>query len=237
MAENRITAQRVRNHWQYSWWKYGILAVITVLGIDLLFSVTAYRVPEEKRVQLYLCNGYADADSLQADLWPGLKEAFPEQEELIAANIDVLNGDYYTQIQFSTYVAAREGDVVLLPAKEFRTLCEDGAEFAFLELTPYLESGVIDAEGIDLTAGRARYSDGAEGQFGIPADALVGLRYYGCDPANAVLAVMAYGGNDDVSATLAGQMVSRFRTERENPNATPEAADGERAGEETHLFR
>lgn len=231
MAEERITLDRIKNHWQYSWWKYALLAIVTVLGVDLLFSVTKYQVPEEKRVQLFLCNGYADATALEEELWPALHEAFPEQEELTAANIDIKNGDYYAQMQFSTYVAAQEGDVCLLPASEFRTLSSDGANLAFLELTPYIESGVIDAEGIDLTMGTVKGENGAPGVYGIPADALLGLRAYGCDPAGGLLTVMVYGGNDEVSATLLGQIVSRFRTDGDVP-----AGEGAQ-GEETHLFR
>lgn len=213
MADNRITGKRIRDHWHYSWWKYAILLALTLIGIDMLFAVTAYRPPEERRLQLFVCNGYADAAALEEDLWPALLEACPDQEELVAQNIDLVTDEYYSQIQFTTYIAAREGDVCLLPVSQLRNLTADGAEYAFLELTPYVESGVIPTQGIDLTPGMFKDSDGKEGLYAIPADGLYGLREYGCNPAGGMLTVMAYSGNSDTAATLVGQMIERFTEE------------------------
>lgn len=211
MADNRITIKRLKNHWHYGWWKYLIFAVLAVFGVDLLFAMTAYRVPEEHKLELYMCNGFANATALQEDLWPDLVAACPEQEELIVANIDVVNGDYYTTMQFSTYIAAKQGDVCLLPLSQMKTLAQDGAEYAFVELTPYIESGVIDASGIDLSGGMLPREDGELGLYGIPAASLTGLYEYSCDPAGGLLCLMGYGGNDDAAATLLGQMVARFK--------------------------
>lgn len=215
MADNRVTKKRLMDHWRYGWWKYALLLVVTALGVDLLFAVTAYRPPEDRCLQVYLCNGYADASALSLDLWDGLKAACPEQEQLTAMNIDLLGGDMNTRIQFSTYIAVHEGDVCLLPAAEAYALAEEGAELAFLELTPYIESGVIDAGGIDLTRGEMDASDGMRGLYAIPADSLTGLADYGCDPSGGMLVAMAYGGNDDAAATLIGQMLQRFRLDSE----------------------
>ena len=214
MADNRITKQRVVNHWHYGWWKYVLWAIATWIGIDLLFSMTAYRPPEEKKIQLYMCNGYADTERLAADLWPALLEACPGQEELTGVNINLLQEDYYAQMQFTTYIAAQEGDVCLLPLKEVRTLAADGAEYAFVDLMPYVESGVIKAQDIDLEPGMLTREDGTRSLYAIPADTLYGLYEYGCDPQGGLLCAMVYGGNDDTAATLIGQMIERFKMER-----------------------
>lgn len=210
MADNRVTKQRLKEHWRYSKFLYVLLAVVSVLGVDLLFSVTAYRSPDDKRLHLYMCNGYADTDALQTDLRGDLFAACPEQEEFLAMNVDLINGDSYTQMQFSTYVGAREGDVMLLPYSEVKVLAEDGADFAFMELTPYVESGVIPTEGIDLSRGMMKDSQGGTGLYAIPADALLGLRDYYCNPSGAMLVAMSYNGNEGPAATLIGQMVARF---------------------------
>ena len=231
MADNRITRKRIKNHWHYGWWKYAIWLVITLLGIDLLFAVTSYRPPEDKRLQLYMCNGYANADALQEALWPALVAACPDQEELIAMNIDLTTDEYYSKMQFTTYIAAQEGDVCLLPVDEVKSLVADGAEYAFIELTPYVQSGVIPTEGIDLTPGMFRDSDGKEGLYAIPADGLYGLVEYGCDPAGSMLVVMAYCGNDDTAATLLGQMVERFTMDQ------PPAQENNPAREQTRLLQ
>ena len=211
MADNRMTKKRIMDHWRYSWFKYALLLIVTLLGVDLLFAVTAYRPSEDRRLQVYLCNGYADATALSQDLWDELKAACPEQEQLIVQNIDLTGGDMNARIQFSTYIAVHEGDVCLLPAAEAYALAEESAELVFVELTPYIESGIIVADGIDLTRGEMDASDGTRGLYAIPADMLTGLGDYGCDPSGGMLVAMAYGGNDETAVTLIGQMLERFR--------------------------
>ena len=190
--------------------KYLILAALTVFSVDILFVMTAYRAPEEHKIELYMCNGYANAAALEEDLWPELVAARPEQEELIVANIDLVNGDMYTQMQFSTYIGAQQGDLCLLPLDQVKGLAQDGPEHAFVELTPYVESGVIPTEGIDLTMGMLQNAQGETGLYAIPAGSLTGLADYGCNPAGGLFCLMVYGGNDDTAATLLGQMIARF---------------------------
>ena len=211
MADNRITKERLKNHWHYCWWRYVIFGVLALFFVDILFVMTAYRSPEERKIEVYMCNGYANAAALQEDLWADLLAACPDQEELLVANIDLVSGDMYAPMQFSTYMAAQQGDLCLLPLEQMKSLAQDGAEYVFLELTPYVESGVIPVEGIDLTGGMFANERGELGLYGIPAGSLPGLYEYGCNPAGGLLCLMAYGGNDDTAATLLGQMIARFR--------------------------
>ena len=74
MADNRITKARIRNHWQYGWWKYLLMVVLVIMSVSIGFSVTAYRPPEDRRIEVYLCHGWANAEQFQADLWPALLE-------------------------------------------------------------------------------------------------------------------------------------------------------------------
>ena len=202
MSGERLTLKWLKNHLTYSWWKYLLVAVISVFGVDVLFSVTAYRPPEDKKIELYLCSGYADAEAVKADFWPRLLERCSDQEELVVMNINLASDDIYVRMQFSTYCAAQQGDVCLLPRSEFRKLAAEGADEAFLELSPYLKSGVIDARGIDLADTTLAAASGVQGVYGIPADTLYGLLDYGCDPADSVLCIMVYNGNDDTSAAM-----------------------------------
>lgn len=223
MADKRVTKRWLKNHWTYSWWKYLLSAVLCVMGVNLLFTATAYRPPEEKKVEIYVLNGYIDAAALQADLWPEFSAAYPDQEELTVMNINMVGGDMYAAMQFSAYVAAGQGDVCLLPLSEVGRMASDGAEYAFMELTPYIESGVIDVEGIDLSAGRMKDSGGVEGIYGIPADSLYGLYDFTNNPADSLLCIFDYNGNDDHSAAMLGMMLERYRTEKpETLEKTPE---------------
>lgn len=226
-----ITRKWLKNHLTYSWWKYLVLVVACVMGVDMLFAMTAYRVPEDKKVEVYILNDYIQAQALEETLWPPFAEGYPDQEQLTVLNINLAGGDIYAAMQFSAYAAAQQGDVCLMPVSEVEKLAADGAQYAFLELTPYVESGLIDTEGIDLTPGRMSTSDGTEGLYAIPADTLYGLLAYGNDPADSMLCILDYSGNDEHAAAVLGMIIDLGREEK------PEGYDEMRgAQEQTNIF-
>lgn len=226
-----ITRKWLKNHLTYSWWKYLVLVVACVMGVDMLFAMTAYRVPEDKKVEVYILNDYIQAQALEETLWPPFAEAYPDQEQLTVLNINLAGGDIYAAMQFSAYAAAQQGDVCLMPVSEVEKLAADGAQYAFLELTPYVESSLIDTEGIDLTPGRMSTSDGTEGLYAIPADTLYGLLAYGNDPADSMLCILDYSGNDEHAAAVLGMIIDLGRAEK------PEGYDEMRgAQEQTNIF-
>lgn len=214
MADNRITKHRVKNHWAYSWWKYLLMVVCVVFGVNMFFTMTAYRVPENKKVELYLCSGWADAEMAYADMWPMLQEIDPEQEELLVMNIDLMGQEYYSIMQFTTYVAAQQGDIMLLPKGEFKKYASEDAWSMYAELTPYMENGDLNTGDIDLTIGTMTNASDESGVFGIPADTLYGLVDYGIDPADTVLAVTAYSGNEEACVKMLDAMIRRYQTEK-----------------------
>ena len=214
MAENRITKKMVKNHWTYNWWKYLLLVFLCAAAVDVTFTTTAYRPPEEKKIEIYILNSYCDTGAMQAELEPLFFEAHPDQEELTILNINLAGDDIYASMQFSTYAAAQQGDVCLMPLSEVQKLAADGADYAFMDLTPYIESGVIDVQDIDLTAGRMVSSTGEEGIYAIPADSLYGLLAYGNDPADSMLCIMDYNGNEETSAAVLDMLIERYRTPR-----------------------
>lgn len=214
MADNRITKHRVKNHWTYSWWKYLLMAVCVVFGVNIFFTTTAYRAPEEKKVEIYLCSGWADAQKAQTDLWPLLLQIAPEQEELQVANIDLVSEEYYSIMQYSTYMAAQQGDILLLPIKEFKKYASDEAYSYFADLTPYLDAGMLFAGDTELTAYTYPNADAQPGVFGIPADVLYGLMDYGIDPAETVLAITAYSGNEETCVRMLQAILEHYAIEK-----------------------
>lgn len=215
MADNRITKHRVKNHWAYSWWKYLLLAVFVVAGVNIYFSSTAYRPPEEKKVEIYLCKGWADTEAVKADLLPVMMETAPDQEELIVANIDLSTDDYYTVMQFTTYMAAQQGDILLLPVSEFKKYSSEGEIYAYYaNLSPYLEAGMLSAPQIELDGAVFTDESGEKGVFGIPADSLYGLVPFGIDPASSVLVVTSYSGNEENCVLMLNAMIERYQTEK-----------------------
>ena len=86
MADNRLTKKRLKNHFAYNWWKYALSAAVSAMLVSIVFAVTAYRPPAEKKVELYVLNGYIDTETFQRDFWPELQARKPEQEELTVLN-------------------------------------------------------------------------------------------------------------------------------------------------------
>lgn len=229
MGEKRITKKWLKNHWTYSWWKYVLLVFLCAVGVDLAMTMTAYRPPEEKKMEVYILNDFCNTEAMREELEPLFFAAHLEQEELTILNINLGAGDPYAPMQFSTYVAAQQGDVFLMPEAEVRKLAAEGADAVFMELTPYLESGVIDAQDIDLSAGMMRDSAGQTGLYAIPADSLYGLLPYGNDPTGSMLCIMGYNGNEETSAAMLNLLIERYRVEK------PEGYD-EPSAEQTVLF-
>ena len=213
MTKQKITKKWLKNHISYSWWKYLLLAASCVFCVDLLFSVTAYRAPEEKKVEVYILNDYVNAEAVREELAPAFFERCPDQEELTVLNINIGSDDMYARMQFTTYVAAHQGDVYLLPAGELAGLTQDGPD-AFVDLTPYLLSGVIDAKDIDTSAGIMKNADGTTGIYAIPADSLYGLLAYGNDPAGSVLCMTSFGGNDEHASKVLNLLIEQYHAEK-----------------------
>ena len=202
MADNRITKKRLKNHFAYSWWKYALAAVLSVMGVSLVFAATRYEPPADRQLTVYVLNDYTDAETMQADLWARIKEAHPEQEALFVQNIDLTDSsNIYAPMQFSTFVAAQQGDVFLIPYDEMLKIVADGPEDALVDLTAYIENGVIDVSGLDLSACTMEKLDGTTGIYAVPADQLYGLRtaYYN-DAKGSVLCIPIYSQNQDTAA-------------------------------------
>ncbi len=233
----RITKAKVKNHWHYSWWKYAAIAVVCTLVVNLIFTMTAYRPPANRKIEMYLCNGYADATKLHADLWPAFQEAAPDQELLTLVNIDMTGDDVYSNMQFTTYIGAQQGDLLLLPVSSVKKLVLDGADNTFLDLSEYLESGELDVPGVDLSAGMLPTSDGGTSLFAIPADSLYGLTDFTCNPAGSMLCVMGYTMNPENAVGMINLLFDRYQTEKPDWYDQAQEAQAQEAAQETQLFR
>ena len=231
----RITKAKVKNHWHYSWWKYLVIAVVCALSVDMLFATTRYRPPANKKIELYLCNGYADAAKVQEELWPVFKAAAPDQEELMVVNIDLTGNDTYANMQFTTYIGAQQGDVLLLPVSYMKALVQEGADEALYCLDEYQESGLLDIPGVDLSKGVLPNSDGTSGLYVIPADSLYGLTQFNCDPAGSVLCVMGFTMNPENAVGVINLLFDMYQTEK--PDWYDQMREEKTQKQETQLFR
>ena len=119
-----VSAESLRQHFTYNWWKYLLLAVIGFFAVDLLYTVTAPRIPEEKKVEFYIY-GYSNQDQLD-EYMAGVNRDYMPDMEFMGSHL-ITNDDTYGPMMLMTYMAAGEGDVYLLPRDQFLSLAAQGA--------------------------------------------------------------------------------------------------------------
>lgn len=192
----KITKDRVRHHFAYSWWKYAALVIAAVLGWNLIYTATAYRAPKDKRLDVYFVSS-AIADTAADTLRAQILEMFPDVEDASVVSVVYTEEDsYYGTMQLSTYVGAGEGDIYILPRERFEAFAGGGA---FVPLDEAADSGALRLQGIDAGGGvMADEETGETALYGIPAAELYGMmEKMGIDNRDLVICVMAYSQNKD----------------------------------------
>ena len=188
-----LTKKTIRDHFAYHWWMYLLAAVLSFVLVDITLSVTVPRVPEDKKVDLYIC-GVIDTDGLSARLEEIRASDLPEQEEINAYTI--LMDDNYGAMQLTTYLAAGEGDIYLLPREEFLNISASGALVA-LETQEDLMN-LFTEKGLDLRRGWRTLRDSDETHlYGIPASFLTGLTEYAYYSEDSLLCVVSNNKNEE----------------------------------------
>ena len=187
-----INAETLRHHFTYSWWKYVLVLIAGIFLVNLIFTVTTPRIPEDKRVDFYIY-GLSDSESLNAYMEKIRSEEMPDME--IMTSLTMFPNDAYGPMQLMTYMSAQEGDVFLLTRDEFLSYASSGA---FLPLEDDEElMGIFNEAGIDLRRGWRTLADSDETHlYGIPADMLPGLNAL-CYADNGFLTVTVYNGNQE----------------------------------------
>ena len=169
-----INAQTLRQHLTYNWWKYALVIVLGALAVNLYYTTSTYRPPEEKKVDLYIY-GLADDAGLRQYMAGVNEEQMPDMEEMDV--IVMVQDESYGAAVLSTYMAAGEGDLYILPRDSFVSYASSGA-FLPLEEDEELMALFNDRE-ISLQSGWRRNSDeGVNHLYGIPVNKLPGLERY-----------------------------------------------------------
>ena len=167
-----VNRRTLKQHMTYNWWKYILFLVIGIFGVDLLYTVTAPRIPDDKKVDLYI-SGYVDTEKLEEYTEKVRSEEMPWLEKI--QQVTLYTDDQYGPMQLMTYIAAGEGDIYLLPRENFLSLSSEGA-FIPLENDPELMQ-ILSS--IDLQRGWRKNTETGENHlYGIPQDKLPGLIQY-----------------------------------------------------------
>ena len=210
-----ITKEKIRNHFHYGKWMYLLLAIIALMGWNLIYTTTRYRPPENLKVEFY-ADGYVDAahqEKLDALMETIRADAIPDMEEVSCTSMGF--DETYGEMQFMVWVSAGQGDVYLLTKERFDYITSDGA---MMDLQPMLDEGVLHADGIDLTAGYARDPEtGKKMLCGIPADSFAGLKDYGLETDGMVFCVLNFGQNDENSLKFLDYLLVHMRVDSAEP--------------------
>ena len=126
-----------------------------------------------------------------------------------------LGDDYYSNMQLSVYLMAGEGDLYALSTEDFKRFAAQGV---FIDLTPYVESGALNVEGIDLSSGYVTLLDDdgnpteTKSLFGIPLYTLYGyMDGMGLDNRDLVIAVTTFSQNEENVIAFLNELIQSGR--------------------------
>lgn len=210
-----LTRKRIQDHFSYNFWKYLLVVALSIFGWNMFYVQTEYRPPEEKRIDLYVQSAQTTAEQMDLYLKPVWDKYVPDMEIVQSVMVLPSNQDnYMTDVQLTTYLAARQGDIYILSGKDFKKFASQGA---FLPMEDLVTDGTLNVNGMDLSAGYVTYRENREvnGEevvvteshlYGIPAASLNNMaNALEMDTSNLFISVTHANNNDaNVFAFLDG---------------------------------
>ena len=190
-----ITKEKFQNHVTYSSWKYILLVVVAIFGWNMIYSVTRYQPPEEKKVILGVFS-YGEDVNITPYMQRIQAELLPEMEDVSAQYI--MPDEAYGDMILTARIAARECDMYILPRTQFQNYAAQGAFMSLDEMLPDLIAD-LEAAGISLSRGnRTNDETGEKHQYGIPAAGMTELQnLLMVDVSDMYLCMFFETGNND----------------------------------------
>lgn len=153
MPKTKLTRDSWKNHMHYSKYVYVIIALLAWFVVDMTYTMTEYRPPKERKVEIQLVGEYADAEPLKdvAAQALGVGQAFDETLEVVEFFPLMYSGqedDMYGAQKYMVMVAAQEGHIYFLNRPLMEQMVMQGGA---LSLDEYIESGVLDPGDADLS--------------------------------------------------------------------------------------
>lgn len=198
----------IKHHFSYHWWQYALIVLLSLALWDMIYTQTAYRAPGERRIDIYVQTAEPQSDERIAVLQAMGERLAPEVEEVNVMTV-MPSGDFdmYAGVQLVTYLAAREGDIYVLGAEDFKRfaaqgafLSLDGEDLQRADETKDLRAGVVlpmetQDDGTEKPASESQL-------FGIPLAQFPGAaELLGLSRQDAFLSVTHYC--DNLDSTLA----------------------------------
>ena len=211
-----LNKDRLRTHMTYSSWKYIAVVIASIFGWNLLYTMTAYRSPEHLRIDVYIQSGTASQEVVNEFFKPVWDECVPDMETVESIILtSSASEDAYANMQLSVYIMAGEGDIYMLKTEDFKNFASQGA---FIDLTTYVENGMLNIDGIDTAAGYVATTNdegvptGEKQFFGIPAYALDGLKT-GANIYNSdlIIGVTGFSNNEENTIKFLNGLIDAVR--------------------------
>lgn len=207
-----VTKEKIQNHFSYSLWKYALLAVLAILGWNIIYSVTQPQVPDEKKIIVGVYAPYAEDTSLNVYMENVRTELMPDMEEMLV-NI-IMADEMYGDMILSTRIAARDCDIYILPRAQFQSYAAQGAFMPLEEVLPDLVAD-LETAGVSLSRGnRANDELGEKHQYAIPCADLPGISpMLQWDTSDMYLCIFFETGNNENVVKFFDQFVRDMMVE------------------------
>ena len=213
-----VDRKSLRTHFTYYFWAYILAIVAAIFGWNLLYTMTAYRSPENKRIDLYIQSSTVTQEMAQAFMQPVWEEHVPDMEVVESILLSSNAQDYYGDMQMMVYIMAQEGDMYLLNSADFKSYASQGV---FIDLQPYIDDGKLDVSDIDLSAGYVAPVDengipaSDRHLYGIPLYSLYGLMEgMGLDNRDMIVGVTIFNGNEENVIAFLNGLIDAGRGEK-----------------------
>ena len=208
-----LSKEKIQNHIAYSSWKYLLLIAVAILGWNIIYSVTEYQPPEEKKIILGVYS-YGDDVNITPYMEQVRLDILPDMEDVSAQFI--VPDEAYGDMILMTRIAARECDIYVLPRTQFQNFAAQGAFMPLEKVLPDLIAD-LEAAGISLSRGfRTNDETGEKHQYGIPLADLPGmLPMLQCDTRDMYIAAFFDTGNDENVLKFFNQFVRDMMVEPE----------------------
>ncbi len=227
-----LDKRTLKDHLHYSLWKYALLVVIAIFAWDLIYAYTAYRPPQDKRIDVYIQSATATQEQTEV-FFEKIRQSSVPDMELVSTVLLMGNSqtDMYAAQQLTTYIMANEGDLYFLTGSDFKRFAGQGV---FLELEGAVQDGSLDVRGMDLSSGYVAiqsYDEEKEALvpvsrqrlYGIPASGLFGfMTELGIDHRDLYLCVTIYNQNDENVLRFLNELIRTTRAPMPDPLAGQE---------------
>lgn len=217
-----VTKKLLKDHLTYSWWKYALLILLAWMGWSIIYSVSAPRTPEDKKIIVGVYS--ASSDMYLAEYMQQVQSVHMQDMEQMEP-MYILPGSTHGEMTLTTRMYGKDCDIFILPTSQFQGWASQGAFQPLDERAPELVAE-LEAAGIGLSRGERTIENKDEKHlYGIPCRDLPGaLQLLLTDPTDMYICVFHDTQNDDNVYKFLDILVQDMMTEPSAATAEPAPA-------------